>query len=518
MNWKLIFTLLFLPLLSYGQGIPHKCGIDAQTAALIKQRLMDNRAAFTKQQVKNLTTNRVITYIPLTIHNVANSNGEGRTDEATILAFLCGLNAIYASQDVQFFIHNQIRNVTNNYVDANAFTTTAQFQMAAMKIGNTLNLIIGRSTNNQSASYYNGAGDFVFLLQSMLASGAKTEAHEIGHFFTLPHTFYGWEGIDAEATYGGQNVPSTVGSGWSQFDPEAVPRTGTQSNCNTAADGFCDTEADYYSDRTACPYSPTVKDPYGNTLNPDEANLMSYAYDQCVTGFSPQQEGAIAMDIASRTWATNTPNSTTVINSAPTAVSPANMQPLGPISNSTVPLDWSDVTGATWYYLEVVGTTFPGLWLPNNNDVIYRGIIYNSNSSFNLPTTDLVAGQYYAWRVKALNGYSTCGPLGSYSKFEASTVTNIKDLPLEQQMTLKVNNNPVTTSYVPLSIYTAENVVGSIRVYATDGREVLSMTKEAINQGDNIIQLPAADLTNGVYVAVFSTDRGSLQQKFIIQR
>ena len=493
-----------------------KCSIDAQTAALIKDRLMHNRANIKSLDVTS--GNRNITYIPLTIHNVSNTAGEGRTPETVIMAFLCGLNAIYADQDVQFFIYNQIRNVANNYIDGNAFTTNASFAMSSLRVSGTLNLFIGRSINNLSASYYSGAGDYVFLLQTMLSPAAKTEAHEIGHFFTLPHTFYGWEGLDAEATYGGQAVPAIIGSGWSSFRPEAVARTGSQANCATRADGFCDTPADYYSNREPCPYSPSVLDPYGATLTPDATNLMSYAYDNCVNNFTAEQKQAIALDINARSWGTNTPNSTVDITTSPTILSPADNTPLGPITNSTVRLDWSDVTGATWYYIEVVGTIVPGIWLINTNDVIYRGISYSSQSHFDLSTANLVAGQYYGWRVKALNGLSTCAPLTNWSKFEASVATDIDQLPMENTLQCKVVNNPVQTQSLSLNISAAKDMVASIKVFGLDGREVTSVNSCVIAEGTTVIQLPLDGVANGTYLATLHTEKGVIRSKFIVQR
>ncbi|BDS12594.1 zinc-dependent metalloprotease [Aureispira anguillae] len=521
MNLKKLVLLVTLltPFLSKAQipTIPtnndFKCGINPQTAALIEQRLMDNRQLFTRQEVQDLTSKRSITYIPLTITNVADTSGIGRTSEQTILGFLCGLNAIYADQNVQFFIHGTIRNRESTYIYNNAGTPTARGHMLTYRVPNTLNLIIGSSINNPVASWYDGFGDFVFLLKQMLTSEAKTEAHEIGHFFTLPHTFYGWENKDVEALYGGQNVP--------QFSwIERADRTGPLANCHTTADKFCDTPADYYSDRKNCPYIPTVSDPNGNAIDPDESNIMSYAFDACVTNFSTEQKNAIAMDIASRTWVTNTPTNTATVTGIPTAVSPLNNGQLGDINNSTVRLEWTPVTGATMYYLEVYTMQFFGLWVPNTNSPIHQGIIYSANPYFDLPTDDLVVGSRYAWRVKALNSVSTCATVSSYSAFEAvtSVATNLKDLPIEKQMTFTVNSNPITTSFIPLSIYSAEEVIGSIRIYGMDGRIALDLTKQLINEGESLVQLPADGLANGMYIAVLFTERGQLQQKIILQR
>lgn len=528
MNLKQLVVLIIIlfPYLSKAQtksSTPNngfKCGVSVEAGALIKQRLMDNRSKFTRQEVQDLMNKRTTTYIPLSIHNVAaDAAGTGRISEQVIFGFLCGLNALYADQDVQFYIHNQIYNRVSNAIHINASTNTARNHMLNFRVAGTLNLIVGASSQNQAASWYDPGGDFVFLLHAQLSNEAKTEAHEIGHFFTLNHTFYGWEGIDA-TTYNGQNVPATVGSGWSAQATETAPRTGSQANCATAADGFCDTPADYFSDRLSCPYTPQMFDRYGNTIDPDESNIMSYALDACVTNFTTDQKAAIAADIAARSWVSGSPTSTVDVTATASAVSPANATQLGSITNSTVHLDWTDVPGATWYYVEVYGTSIPGIWLPNLNNVIYKGLVYSANSHFDLPTTNLVAGAHYVWRVKGLNAVSTCGPVSTYSRFEAVTsiTTDIQDLPIEKQMTLTVNSNPITTSFIPLSIYSAEDVVGSIRIYGMDGREALTLAKQSISQGESLIQLPAEDLANGMYVAVLVTERGQLQQKLIIQR
>jgi hypothetical protein len=518
---KQVVLLLMVALLSTAalQAQQFNCGVDAAAGAIIKQRLMANRQLFTKQEVNDLMTSRAVTYIPLTIHNVRNTSGEGGIADNAILGFLCGLNALYADQDIQFFIYGQINNLADDFIDANSNTFQARFNMFQNKVANTLNLYIGRSTFYPASgylSYYSPNYDFIFLQVPMVSNDAKTEAHEIGHFFNLPHTFNGWEGTDAEADYNGVKSPTNVPLTGRVV--ELVTR-GAGSNCATEADGFCDTEADYHSTALiqVCNFTPATLDPDSNQLDPDESNLMSYYNDACQTQFSTEQKAAIAMDVAARNWVSNTPPSTAIVTGVTTATVPAD-NGTASISNSTVRLDWSDVTGATWYYLEVYGTQFPGSWFPNVNDVRFKGIITSGNSHYDLPTANLIVGEHYAWRIKAMNQYSTCAAISPYSKFEATTTTAIKDLEIGKQMQLKVNNNPITATDIPLSIYTAEELVGSIQIYSMDGRAIVTLAKQTISVGENLVQIPAADLPNGMYLAVVATDRGSLQQKFVIQR
>lgn len=94
--------------------------------------------------------------------------------------------------------------------------------------------------------------------------GAGTLAHEMGHFFGLPHTF---EGNGAELVDG--------------------------SNCDTAGDGICDTPADPYVPGDPkeqyvngdCVFISTKTDANGEYYNPDLGNIMSY-YDCNTCGFT----------------------------------------------------------------------------------------------------------------------------------------------------------------------------------------------------------------------------------------
>jgi len=94
--------------------------------------------------------------------------------------------------------------------------------------------------------------------------GGYTLAHEIGHFYGLPHThevFSGEELVDG-------------------------------SNCLTAGDGFCDTPADPdlsgFVSRT-CNYTGSFRDRNGDTYMPDVSNIMSYSDPSCQNKFSLDQ-------------------------------------------------------------------------------------------------------------------------------------------------------------------------------------------------------------------------------------
>jgi hypothetical protein len=99
---------------------------------------------------------------------------------------------------------------------------------------------------------------FIFIKKS--CPDINTIGHEMGHFFSLLHTFQG------------------SGS-------ELV----NESNCSTAGDDVCDTPSDPYSYPDAislyitngCQFISTKKDANGQFYNPDLGNIMTY-YTPCV--------------------------------------------------------------------------------------------------------------------------------------------------------------------------------------------------------------------------------------------
>ena len=97
-------------------------------------------------------------------------------------------------------------------------------------------------------------------------------AHELGHIFSLNHTF-----------------PNMVG-------PVATDELVDGSNCTTAGDFICDTPADpgllSVPNRvdSLCNYTDTIyTDANGDLFQPDTRNIMSFAPYPCYDHFSPQQ-------------------------------------------------------------------------------------------------------------------------------------------------------------------------------------------------------------------------------------
>lgn len=416
MTMKRFFTYLAL---SLGVGssaiaqtsIQHKCGVSIDDGALIKQRLFENRANINIEQHRNRTST---TWIPITFILIGTDNGDGYMDTDDIFRTVCSLNDFYYDQDVQFYIQFPFKHFDSqtHYDDIDAGSTNALVQQ---KEPNCVNIFCGPSTNNPAASFYNPNGDYLFLLEAMAQGDATTLAHEVGHFFTLNHTFYGWEGEDARDYEGG---PSPTSNGW-WGTVEKEPRTGGSANCNSAADGFCDTPADYIAFRAGCPMNWDLRDPNNIPIDPDETNIMSYYFDECVTIFSQEQKDAIYADIVARGW-TNFPAPAythNLVDDTAYANYPTGGITVGAPQNNELTLNWEPVTGAGGYWLRLA-RTHPVA--PINYEILIDELIMDPTiTSYVVDTTMLNNPDYYRWRVIPFNSYKPCADygLGNYNNF-----------------------------------------------------------------------------------------------------
>ncbi|MEL6637072.1 MAG: hypothetical protein AAFR05_10005 [Bacteroidota bacterium] len=167
--------------------------------------------------------------------------------------------------------------------------------MQTHRDGPGINVHVVRSGYGWSGAY-NPNEDAIVLLRSVVTNPtSETYAHEVGHFFTLPHTHKYTNRDPAYASGDGLNVICRR---------EAVTRDPVidpgcffiTSHCSQSGDGFCDTPADPTDG--GCIYNGTWVDFLGAPYVPDEDNIMSY-YD-CRSSFSPSQVAAMRNNLLGR--------------------------------------------------------------------------------------------------------------------------------------------------------------------------------------------------------------------------
>ncbi|MEM9918927.1 MAG: hypothetical protein AAF990_12570 [Bacteroidota bacterium] len=163
--------------------------------------------------------------------------------------------------------------------------------MGAERNLETINVHVVRGSNGWGG-VYNRSHDGIALLRNTVSGRSETLLHELGHYFTLPHTHRStnmnprWGSADGLNVQGKREAVSRF---WEWDGPH-------YSNCNGTGDGFCDTPAD----PAPLPAGTTVTavDFQGVPFAPDRSNAMSYYFNG--TTFTRQQILAMWANVLGR--------------------------------------------------------------------------------------------------------------------------------------------------------------------------------------------------------------------------
>lgn len=456
-------------------------------------------------------------YVPVAVHPVANTDGTQRVLMKSFLDRLCEVNShygptefIYHVKDVNFSVNNS----TWNSFPRSSQNPTASGAISAMpaahKRANMLNLFLhGSAPGSSLCGLYVGNSDACFVGGSCLS--AETIAHEFGHHFSLPHTFFGWEG---ELPNSG-NAPSGA---------EMVVRTGSIANCSYVADRFCDTGPDYIMNRWNPPSNCesntgsyvgqstfSLRDFQGNTFKVDGTNIMSYSSDFCVDNFSPNQQTAMQNNL-NNTRAGGLGGASQV----PPAVIPvaAGTNLTYPINGETTPFfntvdfTWSAVPNAKWYTIE-----------------IYQPIItpqalkeYALTTTPNFTSFKLEANKTYQWRVLAFNEVTICNaPYSINGSFKTGLTTSTNTIEIVESFVVRpnfINGNET----VKIDLMASDAFDGSLRLTDISGRDVQEPKALTIYPGKNLFEIETSSLANGIYVLSLNSSQGILTERITINR
>jgi hypothetical protein len=336
-----------------------------------------------------------ILYVPAHIVILGEDDGSGYIDPISMLRAYTVLNNDFADMNIQFYIKEIEFLNRSNYYNHSSFLTGQQM-MALNNNRNEINIyIVGSPAGN--CGYYTPSHDALALaINCITGSGNRTWSHEMGHLFTLPHTFYGWESVEEidniELT---ERAPATVNYRGVDVPVERVDG----SNCEDAADGFCDTPPDYLMERWACnnlnEYRDSLTDPDSIRFAVPGTNIMSYVNNDCREGFSEDQKTAMQTNLASRQIADATGVGREAADGEVTNL-------LLPVNNATlevsdfVELVWNSVPNADYYVVQLNTST-------NFNGAVLQSFIVSDTTA--LIEDDLTPNTRYYWRVRPFNRY-----------------------------------------------------------------------------------------------------------------
>lgn len=453
------------------------------------EEMMDKVQSATERHMNGTLTKSMPVYdIPLTLHNMRNTNGTGGVDPVTTLEVFCEVIEFYAQHDINLYINEMKTWDNDNWTTDNALGTIKLITAE----DNTVNIYNFKDLPGL-CGYFTPQHDVLALTGNSSCYTKETIIHELGHYFALPHTFFGFEGT-------GDNCGVYVTSG------EKVDG----SNCATSADRICDTPPDNSADRIPCPggMGCQMYDRDGIAFFPDVTNIMSYFFDQCVDQFTEGQRAVMhnkidedRQDLLTLTPPTNLDPvmETVVLNSPLNTEKPYDQ----------VAFSWNPTPNATLYYFEInrlasFSTSFR-IESTITEETQYTSLELNPNTT-------------YHWRVMPFNKGNPCSVDGTLAVGTFSTtdeVVAVQDV--ESLETFEVLPNPVNNNQaVTVSLTSKKAMDGQLSLYNVAGQRIHSKAIQ-VAASDNTFNLDVKGLVGGLYVVHLEFAEGAVQQKLIVQ-
>jgi len=386
-------------------------------------------------------------YIPLKINVMGDDAGNGYYPTSKVLEALCQLNEDFAPYGFHFYVEGAFNFIDHSAFyqmpDGYAFSPAMDEFIADNNTLDVLNIYITHRTSiNGGFSFahwpgydtldigFPSAANFpqdhaVVVRKAHLNNSPHLLVHEVGHYFALWHTFFGWEGLAFEDF--GPTAPDTLQIEWNWQDslyviPVLVDRVDGW-NCENTGDFICDTPPDYLSRGHTCNsdlQSEIIQvDPTGQEFRTDSRNYMSYSFDECQNQFS-----SIQVDIM-RYYAEETRDYLLYNQNPPQPLSDISFEMVYPpdgavFSDLEVTLEW-DMPDATLFELTfgtIIGTSF----------ISIEKVNYLEDSNY---TVDVTFNRKYFWIVRGFSSYYPCDIFSDTSYFEVEPPVNTVDIELD---------------------------------------------------------------------------------------
>jgi hypothetical protein len=512
---------------SQAQNMAQLCGTEDWD--MIDKRLVNNLRAI-DQGILN--GDRMTRYIPLNLVILGRLDGSGRLSEVKLLENLCQLNKDYQDQGIIFYIADgKFKYVNDNNAYENQKNAFGIQALEKNRNKNAINIYFSsvvrkdplKADDGTLLGYFAPANDWLVIRNNQVNNKSGTLSHEVGHYFSLKHTFSGWDSKSFAEQYGNGNwnaIPN-----WFKVPTTTAPDAFTPiecfngSNCKTAGDRMCDTPADYnfgfgWSDCnpfTKKLIGPCSKDSIKDVM---EENYMGYFLNCAEYKFTQEQKNAIMADYLSNDRLYIRPNYTPsieTVNQHATGLIPGNATAAVKVEfYDFVNFDWNDVAGADSYYLEIAEN--------NNFSANVRSFITESS---NLIVRTLAPNKNYFWRVLPFDKEGgTCLNIGTAERMRITTsiFTISSNDKIESLNRWELMPNPVAIGsplYVDIDV--AKSFDAKVSLYNTVGQEVKTLGIKEFQEGQTRLSFDTSDLTMGVYFVRFQTGNSTETKRVMIQ-
>jgi hypothetical protein len=471
------------------------CGTELQEEDLVWLRALQNNPAFQNQTLAAAQRGG-LQYVRVQAHLVGRENYTGYYKIQQLLESFCRLNTQYAETGFYFFLQYPIKT----YEDERWYNQTFSDGIGMIVLNNVDNALnvyyVGSIESGTIAGYFSQGADGVVMANSASAPSGNTLAHEFGHFFSLPHTFFRWEGGDPP--------------------PLSLQERVDGSNCTTAGDGFCDTPPDYAPYRWSCPSVGPFTDPNGVSFLVTDSLYMSYAGNECLKRFSPQQRAAMRFNLNDRRpelIGSIEPNFPSGYDSVQLELPENGALNVPPRGNR---FSWSAVPGAVAYHVVIAYTTL-------FTAIAEEAVVTNNHFT----ALRLAPNRNFYWRVKPIFEGNTCEPYSAMRQFRTgetgTPVTGIQEIGAAV-WNVSLSPNPVQAGALlslELAEYSAQPGKGmphSWQVQGLDGRLWASGQLAPGNlAGSQTLTLPAP-AAPGLYLFSLQGEGGTLwRRKLVVQ-
>lgn len=490
----LLASLLFTASTAFAQSLTNDCGTGAVPTEV---RAYLQTLDYSVDQPEDYPRIN----IPITIHIVRSSAGAGGFLESSAYATICDLNNRMASTGMFFYVPGQVRFIDNDdYFNANNYSPL--FDMITLNnVPRTMNVYYTNLANMSLCGFAfypnSGPGGFqndgaVVMSFACSQPNGTTLTHEVGHFFSLPHTFDQTSnnptGANAELVTRNANEP--------------FPRL--SANCNMAGDGFCDTPADFIGTRWSCPTGLQQVDLNGDTFDPDSSYYMSYSSDVCMSRFSTQQilamRGTLSSLSASRGYLLTTPMPNyPVINASPNTLFPSAGDTVIP---ETVVFRWSSIPGATQYRIRAYVLNFKVI------DTL------TADTSYAVFGRTIRANRDHSWDVQALSPAELCAPFSPRITFRSGNANTASSVLDESRATVKMYPNLNRAGGTLTIVGLQSQAQGDLYILNTQGQRVHQSS--LIGSEEKLtVQLP--QLAPGLYYVLIKLPNQQYREKLLIQ-
>ncbi|MFN0036396.1 MAG: T9SS type A sorting domain-containing protein [Saprospiraceae bacterium] len=520
------FLLLFFAAMAFApafsQQMQHICGNARDQSALLP-RLRENKLVMEAMRAAASDRGGGLQYVPIHFHLVGDADGAGKHKEIKVLDQLCKLNAAFLPVGMQFYLsphplHGLFDKSINH--DAVFLSQTNSLLMNLRRHQNAVNVFVVEEPvpvgselppGSIVEAYYSPASDWIVSRKTQ-TNGTEpntTVPHEMGHLFSLPHTFYGYEpnpfNNDGDPTW---PIAPVIAP---NNDATSERKNGT--NCATAADEICDTPADFncgYGWPNNCPlYNLGAKDPLGTLIVPEQNNMMSY-FNGCANyHFSQDQIGIMNADLAhaTRNYLDNTfvPTATDITSPTDLIIAPANA---GTVAYyNSVLLEWQAVPGATHYLIDIDIT-------PTFATLSAQVLVETGTSKL---ITNLAPSKTYYWRIKPFNALVGCA--APRTRNFKTPITILSTLEIEGLTAWQISPNPVANGEsANLNILTEKAFEAVLRITDAAGRTISVQQNVAFPQGESTYQLGTEGLPNGLYFVSLESGNGRNVRKMSVLR